>query len=200
METELAELADITRAEIRRGYRNAGIGSAVGVGLGAALVAVIHVVLLGGGPVRLDPGPFLNGAGFALIGAATGMMISSNRINRRMRMMTATDPSTWRRIDGVVLRGKSHELTLDEQRRAVQFVAIVTRSLPFRAVQSAALFAALILGQVSNIFFPPRGVDPHFLMSFVMLAVMVVLLAVLLPPTLVRARRARRWAAMHAGL
>lgn len=200
METELAELADITRAEIRRGYRNAVIGSAVGVGLGAALVAVIHVVLLGGGPVHLDPGLFLNGAGFALIGAAAGMMISSNRINRRMRMMTANDPSTWRRIDGVVLRGKSDDLSDDEQRRAARYAAIMMHSLPYDAVQSAALFTALLLGSVNDILFPPRGLAPHFLVDSVMIALIGVMLAVLLPPTLVRARRARCWAAMRAGL
>jgi hypothetical protein len=168
MDASLAELTNLTRADVRRGYRHAGIGSAVGVGLGAALVAVIHVGFLGGGPVRLA-GLFLYGAGFALIGAATGMMISSNRINWRMRVMAETDPSTWRRIAGVVLRGEPGSLTDEEQHQATRFASIMAHSLPFRAVQSAILFAALILTQVSNIVFPPRGIDPHYLASFVML-------------------------------
>src|SRR5262245_44144215 len=110
MEPVLAELADITRVEIRRGYRDAGIGAAVGLGLFAALVAVI-------GRVRVNVRPgLLFGAASALIGAAFGMWISTARIDRRRREAMKTD-SDIRRIAEVVFRGKPDQLSEEEKRR-----------------------------------------------------------------------------------
>jgi hypothetical protein len=59
-----------------RSTADAGIGFAVGLAVHAALDAGIPVAL-GRGPVDFRPGIDLIGAGFALIGAVSGMLISS---------------------------------------------------------------------------------------------------------------------------
>src|SRR5206468_10944887 len=86
-------LIDMTRSDIRRGYRNAGIGAAVGLGLRVALDAV-----LGRGPVGFSPAIVVHSAAAAMIGAAFGMLTSLARITRRKREATGTDSGTRRRI------------------------------------------------------------------------------------------------------
>jgi hypothetical protein len=133
MEAPLAELADITRTDIRRGYRNAGIGFAIGIALGAALIAGASVVMRGGlvfAPVAV---PF--GVAFGLFGASFGMMIGSAPIVRRMREATGTDRSTRRRIRRVVLGGRPDQLSDEEQRRATRWAAIVAPWFPYSAVE-----------------------------------------------------------------
>ena len=103
------------------------------------------------------------------------------------------------RIARVVLRGEPDQLSDEEQCRAARFAAIWAQWLPYRVVQSATVFGGLLLVQVSQIVWPPRGVNPHILMSMssLLIAFIVLASAALLPRTLVQARRARRWAAMH---
>lgn len=191
---------DATRADIRSGYRNAGIGFALGLAAFAVLFAVLFVVI-GRGPVeghRLAGVPI--GAGFALLGAGIGMMNSSARIERRKREATGTDRGTRRRINSVVLRGKSDPLSAEEQRRAARFAAIVMQSLPFQAVQGVALIGGGLLSQVADIVWPPRGIDPaRFRKEELLLIAVCTALLLLLPTTMLRARRrAMRWAASAA--
>jgi uncharacterized protein (DUF2384 family) len=188
---------EMVRAEIRRGYRNAAIGSAVGVGVLAALRA-LRTVMVGRGPVHPIPSLVFNFVSAAMLGAACAMIISQRRIERRMQEATGSDPDVTRRIARVVLRGKSEDLSEEEQHRAARFAAIVTHSVSFDAVQSATFFAAFSLGQIGNIIFPPRGIEPDSLMNF-FLAAMATVLAITWLLMLRTRQRAKRWAAMHDG-
>jgi hypothetical protein len=199
MEDAPSYLIDMTRVDIRRGYRNAGIGAAVGVGLYATLGVGISRVL-GREAVGFRPEMVLIGAVFALIGAACGMMVSSARIHRRTREVMGSDSGTRHRIARVVLGGDPDPLSDDEQRRAARYAAIMKHSLPYNAVGFVAFYAAFLLFAVSDILFPPRGLAPHFLIDFLDIAFMVVMIAVVLARMLVRARRARGWVAMRASL
>ena len=76
------------------------------------------------------------------------MVSSVTRIERRRHRMTGTDLGARRRIGGVVLRGKTDELSEDEQRRAARLAALVTHSLLFRAVQSVTMMAGILLSNV----------------------------------------------------
>jgi len=112
--------------------------------------------------------------------------------------VTGTDRGTKRRIARVVLRGKHDPLSDEERRRAARYAAIVTLEAPYQAVQCVTLLASILVSEVGDIFWPPRGIEPHFLESYLTIAVFAVL-AVLTPITALRVRRrTRRWAAMRA--
>jgi hypothetical protein len=141
------------------------------------------------------------GVAFGLFGASFGMMIGSAPIVRRMGEATGTDRSTRRRIRRVVLGGRPDQLSDEEQRRATRWAAIVAPWFPYSAVEGVTALAGTLLIEAALIGWPPRSGDMGFhTIHSLTIATCVVAPAVFLPLNLRRAQRAKRWAAMHAGL
>jgi hypothetical protein len=186
---------DTTRADLRKGYRNAGIGFLIG--LAAAVVLFVGLgAMLGasGKESSIDGRLVLDGLAFAFIGAAVGMALTTSRISRRIREVLGGEYGSVRKIARVVVRGKSEQLTNEEERDAARYALIVGQWLPFQAVQFVALYAGLLLEQAHGWFDTARP-DPLLIGTS---AFLVVVLVVILPLQLARARRASAYAVAHA--
>lgn len=161
----------------------------------AAVVATIGVSLLAAlAPVRGKDLLQMVMLGGQLTFTATAMaaIVVTLPMSRALRDVGGRDVGRLRRFAKVVLRGKPAALDRAEERGALQYARLVPLSLQFQLVYVALLYTAFAFQFVSQIVVGRLGVLPD-----VILAMLVVVLAVTVPQTIRRIRRARRYVAEH---
>lgn len=131
---------------------------------------------------------------FAFLAAAIACIVVTLELNRRLREDVSRDVVELRTIGKVVLRNKPIPLDEGQQVAAAKYAVLTSITLPFTVGYLALLYIGLGLQQVGRL---QRGPDA---LAIGILVLFVVAFLVLLPLTLLRARRARAYAAAHAWL
>jgi hypothetical protein len=178
------------RADLRRAARNAGIGFAAGAAVSVAAI-VIGAVLIG----DLPPGLILVAAPFPLFGASLSALPAQLRLGRRMRAVTGDDLPRARRISRVVLQGRDEPLDGDDRVVAARFAALFPAATGLQLAASSLStggLAIVLAGQATTSdFLPP-------IYFFVVVGMLLAGIAIGAPISIVRIRRARRFAEQHA--
>jgi len=125
--------------------------------------------------------------------SAVVCVISTLGWNQRLVDVTDRDPLRLRRVARVVLRNKPVDLDAWDLVAAARYAAVTSVTLSFQLGYIVLLYAGLVLIQINAL---RDGFAAT--VSIVIIIVLVVILAALLPLQLVRIRRARRYARLHA--
>jgi MFS family permease len=164
----------------------------------AAVACAIGVTVL----ITLVPPRHGRVAGLALsacelpfIAAAMATIIVALPLNRMLRETTDRDVARLRRVAKVVLRRRDIPLDDSDQRAAARYATVIPIVLGFQTGYIALLYVGLGCLFVGQLIDHTGTVFP-----LVFLALYVILLAWLVPTTLMRARRARDYARTHAAL
>lgn len=176
--------------EVRRKVVAVGTTFAV-----AAVVSAIGVAVVNG-IVRSGPHEavivVLLGGQLTFLATALAAIVVALPFSRLLRDAGARDADRIRRYSDVVLRGKDRPIDESEQPGALRYAQVVQLVLQFNTAYVSLLYVSLAFQFVSGIL---RGSLVVF--SSVFLVFMVVVLAWLLPRTVVRIRRARRYVEEH---
>jgi hypothetical protein len=189
---DTAAWTPITRAEIAKKVRAVGITF-----LATLLISVIGLTVLGSVIDHKFPaGEVLSfAAQFAFIAGAMACIIVTIPLNRRVRESVTRDIGLVRKIGRVVLRGKSAQLTPDEEVAAAKYSVVMPITLSFALGYITLLYVGIGIGEVRSLSDAYNtGLDPYFI------GIYIVLLLVLFPVYILRIRRARRYAREHADL
>jgi hypothetical protein len=124
---------------------------------------------------------------------AVATVIVALPFNRALRDAGGRDLGRLRRFAKVVLRGKDLPLDEVEERGAVRYARILPLAMQFQLAYTGLLYIAIAFQFVSAAIRGDLGVLPE-----VFLAAMVVVLVWLVPLTVRRIRRARRYVDEHA--
>jgi len=131
---------------------------------------------------------------FAFMGAALACIVVTLELNRQLRENVSRDVVELRTVGKVVLRNKPIPLDEGQQVAAAKYAVLTSITMPFTVGYLALLYLGLGMQQVERL---QHGPDPLAIGSLVLF---VVVFLVALPLTLLRARRARAYAAAHADL
>ena len=131
---------------------------------------------------------------FAFLGAALACIVVTLELNRQLRENVSRDVVELRTIGKVVLRNKAIPLDEAQQVAAAKYAVLASITMPFTVGYLTLLYIGLGMQQVERL---QHGPDPLAIGSLVLF---VVVFVVALPLTLLRARRARAYAAAHAEL
>lgn len=183
----------ITRDQIARKVRAVAITFVV-----TFVIAIIAIAILGhfvGKALDTFGTEATFAAEFAFIAGALACIIVTFPLNRQVRESTTRDIGVVRKIGRVVLRGKTADLSSDEEIAAAKYAVVISITLPFTLAYVAMLYIGIGIGQVRSLSSDhPSGI------SLFVIWLYVALLVVLVPLYIVRIRRARRYAREHADL
>jgi hypothetical protein len=158
-----------------------------------ALGVIASLIVNAVAPRSLSLGEvFLFAVEFASIGGALVAIFSTLGWNRRLRDVADRDPSRLRRVSRVVLRGKKVDLDDKDLEAAARYAAVVPIMMGFQIAYFVLLYAALVLGQVSQL---QNGSFSQ--LSIPLIVVLVGVLVVLLPLQISRLQRARHYSRDH---
>lgn len=133
---------------------------------------------------------------FPFVISSVVCLLSAQRLNRRVREVTGRDFGRLRALTRVVLKGADDPLDEEGRIAAVRYAALAPALLVTQIGGQLLLFVGLALQITSQAL---GGWVPRTL-AVVGLGVMAVLLAVVIPMTVIRARRARAYASRHREL
>ncbi|PJJ72802.1 hypothetical protein CLV46_2379 [Diaminobutyricimonas aerilata] len=161
------------------------------------LVGVVGAAVLA---ATVDPDLFgdtvLLAVPLAFFGAGLACALAGLRVSKNLREAAAGDIGTLRKLMRVVLRGKPESLDDTEQVAAARYAAGIPIALGIQLAFLGLLYAGLVIQQVITLL----GSDGGSPMQLAILVLLVLMLAVVVPLTVVRIRRARRYAREHADL
>lgn len=181
---------------IRRKIRRIVITFIVAFVVTLILVSVVSLLLERD---KSDPGVIITAIVFAVefacLSAGLAAAIVSFSMAKAMRAATGRDPSVVRKVAKVVLRGKTIDLSDEEQRAAARYAPAAGVYLPFMLAYIALLYTGLAIQRVYSLL-NDKTIDPLFDWGFLVL--LIVVLVVFFPLYIQRTRRARRYAEEHA--
>jgi hypothetical protein len=189
-----ASWTPITRTEIAKKVRAVGI------------TFLVTLIIAGIGTAILDATTSKSGLDaatdlvftldFAFLAAGIACIVVTLPLNRRLRESVTRDVGLLRKVSKVVLRGKSIDLTADEQKAAAKYAVVIPVIITFTLAYVALLYLGTGLVQVRQLIAGDdlTGTSP------IVLGLYAVVLVVVFPLNIVRIRRARRYASDHADL
>lgn len=133
-------------------------------------------------------------ASVAFFASSVACIVVSLRLSRALRDTTDLDPDLTAKLAKVVLRRKPLELDAHERVLAARYAHVASITVPFTLAYVVLLYAGLALQQVQAL-----GSEGGFLAPYA-LALFAVGLVAVVPLSVVRVVRARRYAADHADL
>ncbi|MCW4384705.1 hypothetical protein OH146_02840 [Salinibacterium sp. SYSU T00001] len=184
----------VSRDEVRR--KIAVVAITFGAGLVIALVGLALLFFSLDDADSSDIGAvFVMALNFAFLAAAIATLVVSLAWNRRLKHVLGGDLGVGRRMAKVVLRGKDDLLGEGEAPMAARYAATISTILTSQLCFVVLLYLSLALQQVQLLLS-----DPSNVLSLVLLVALPVVLLVLIPWTVLRIKRARRYARDHANL
>lgn len=181
-----------TKQETRRVVRQA----AITFGIAVVVTAVVGVFVTALDDDAADARLVLVLSPFPFLAAGAVCMLSSLRLNRRIREVTGKDFGRLRAVTRVVLKGKDDELDEGDRLAAARYAVLAPPLIGTQIGFIALLYTGLALQFFGQTLFGSLS----SVLPIAMLGVMVVALAVVIPQSLIRARRARAYAAAHQDL
>lgn len=175
---------------IRRGVRIVGVTFVIAAIVSAVGVAVLNVLTDSRPPEAVTA--ILLAGQLTFLATAFASIIVALPFSRLLRDAGGRDADRMRRYAKVVLRGKGPELDHAEQPGAVRYAQVVQVVLQFNTAYVALLYVSIAFQFVSGIL---RGDLVVF--SAVFLVLMAGFLVWVLPHTIIRIRRARRYVEEH---
>ncbi|CAN5177602.1 hypothetical protein BH09ACT1_BH09ACT1_23500 [soil metagenome] len=190
----LSDWTPITRAEINRKVRAVAITFTISLFFG--LVGFVALGQLSGHRLAKIDVELLYAFSFASIAAAVACLIVTFPLNSRLRENVSRDLGVLRKIGRVVLRGRSVDLSPEDQVAAAKYAVVVSVTLPFQFANVALLFLGIGIQRIEDAV-SGRSTD---IFSIVLIAAYVVIVVGFAPLYILRIRRARRYASDHADL
>ncbi|GAB2975954.1 hypothetical protein [Frigoribacterium salinisoli] len=182
----------VTREQIVRGVVVVAVTFGAFLVLGTVVVAGLVRTFLGSFD-DLGPGLVL-ATSLAFFASSVACIVVWLRLSRTLRGTAERDPDLTAKVAKVVLRRKPLELDAHEQVFAARYAHVAGITVPFTLAYVVLLYAGLVLQQVQA-----PGTDGGFLAPYA-LALFAVGLVAVVPLSVVRIVRARRYAADHADL
>lgn len=188
-----AETLGVDAATVRRKIRAVVITFLIGAAV-VSVGIVLQVVLLPGRGEQRLASTLLVAVQLVFTATALASVMVGASYNQTIRDVGGRDLGRLRRFGRIVVRGQDLALEPGEERAALQYAAVVHVSLRFQTTFLLLLYTGLACQFLSQLRGGTLGVLP-----LVVLPAMVVVLAVTVPLTVRRIRRARRYVEHHLG-